>query len=107
MQAEAAQMLEKVKAAFGTSIQLVDGLTEDFPVNLIYTDATTKVWVIKGTTKIDGQSFAINEFAGDLIDRSTKPNGAYDNDSDGRAPGGPTLKARDVGNGYVQLYWGK
>jgi hypothetical protein len=71
----------------------------------------TDFWMFLGTISINGATYAIEEFVGDLADRATHPNPFTDRDRNGDT--GSTLKMRVVAEpvdgypGIVEVYYGK
>lgn len=60
---------------------------------------------IQGSYKVGDDTFTVDESAAWLLDRLNKPVPFVDKYSPSSGLS-PVLKTQDVGNGYVQLYWG-
>lgn len=112
--AQADQILAKAQNLVAGAV-LIDGLGTDIfiPVRYLTGDqnpSNVKMWVLKGTFReINGTIDGIDEWAGNLYDRSIKPNPFVDNH--GGTLGGPDLIATPitvdgVSTGLAQLSWG-
>lgn len=102
--ADATVMLERIKALAPDAV-LYDGLRE-FGIGVMYLDADTKIWTIKGAIVSGDKSLVVWENAGWLFDRMTYPNIFVDRNPDSTL-GGPELKYTDVDGATAQLSWGK
>ena len=100
---QAETLLTLVKS-IAPDVVLVDGLGLDLWIPVTYLDEDTKIWVFKGavpSTNPNNPALGLDEFAGSLWDRQTKPNPFVD------GVGGKTLIATAITTDLVQLKWGK
>ena len=97
---QATTLLPKVQGVC-PNVQLLDGLGLDLFIPVRYLDATTKIWVYKGTVQTGGFNRGLDEYTGSLWDRQFKPNPFVD------GIGGPNLIAVPITTDLVQLKWGQ
>lgn len=95
---QAQPIVAKVEALGISGVQLANQNAEQ-AFGLMTAQPSLGFWVITGTTS---SGLPIQEYAGSLIDRMTKPSPFVD------GSGGPNLKVREYpAEGYAQLYWGE
>lgn len=93
---QATPFIAKLEALGISGVSLANQNAQQ-PFGLMTVQPAIGFWVLSGTT---ASGLPIQEYAGSLIDRMTKPNPFVD------GAGGSNLKVREYpAEGYAQLYW--